>query len=158
MAGEPRVHPGHQIDCGLDPFAVGLTGVEFVGTEVFIDVPHTAAGAVGDTAQHWRTAVTQADGGQPPFGYEFVALSNLGLETFHHDRARFPFDFKAQTKHARAPRLELLLFQEATRCFGSAQQFVQQTAELSDARLARAFENLLQSINHIDSPWHADAR
>ena len=66
---EPCVHLGNQFDRCADALAVGLAGIEFLWSEVVIDMPRAGAAGFGDAAEHGRAAVAQTNSRQPTFGH-----------------------------------------------------------------------------------------
>src|SRR6266540_12180 len=113
-------------------------------------MPHALPTVLGSGAQQRRAVIAQADGRQPPPDKQLSALRGRELQTFDHNRADPAIDDKAQAIGARATRGQPMLVEELDPGGGarSAQEFLEQAAEFSQAGLTTLFEQFVQPGDH----------
>src|SRR5205814_7872041 len=102
-------------------------------------------------SQQARAASPQANRRQPAPPDQFIATGDFGLQSFYHDRAGMIVYGKTQPEHTVAARLEQLLVNQPPAALGSADQFLEQSAQLGQAALPGAFQDGFQALNHTQS-------
>src|SRR5207247_314872 len=122
--------------------------IQLVRAEIMVHMPNAHAVVVGDAARERRSQVGQTDRGQPAFDRQFDSPRGRGTEAFGDQSARLAGDGELEAEHAQGLLLQLGVAEEPSLRGGTAEQFLQQSAEFWDARLTATVEELVETFNH----------
>ena len=101
VPSEPRVYLSDQFNYGLHALWVRIAGVQQPVSEVFIDVPHALAVALGSRAQQRRTVCAQSYRREPARRNQLIPPGNARFQALDYERANAAVDLKVQAIHAR---------------------------------------------------------
>ena len=146
VVGKARVKLGEEVDRRADARAVAGRTHQSGVAEVVVDVPDPAPGALGGDGGERRPGGAEADRGQPLLGDERVAAGDGGLEALDDEAALAGGGAQGDAEDA---RLDSALSENER---GGADEVAQRLAQLVEAGLAGAGEEVLERLSHARWP------